>query len=98
MAIQIAIWSVEYPTFAYSGGDSVVQQLVTGYLGDVAPGGSWAPYFGVVALSAPGNQTLITTSVPELSSWAMMLFGFAGLGFAGFHRKSKERLALTAAQ
>ena len=98
MAIQVAIWSVEYPGFTYSGGDSVVQQLVTDYLGDVAPGGSWAPYLGVVALSEPGNQTLITTSVPELSTWAMMLLGFAGLGFVGVRRESKERLPLSAAQ
>jgi hypothetical protein len=26
------------------------------------------------------------TAVPELSTWAMMLVGFAGLGFAGYRR------------
>jgi hypothetical protein len=25
-------------------------------------------------------------SIPELSTWAMMLVGFAGLGFAGYRR------------
>ena len=29
-----------------------------------------------------------TTAVPELSTWAMMLLGFAGLGFAGFRRSA----------
>ena len=31
-------------------------------------------------------------SVPESSTWAMMLIGFAGLGYAGFRRASKARL------
>jgi len=30
------------------------------------------------------------TGVPELSTWALMLMGFAGLGFAG-HRRAKNR-------
>ena len=103
MAIQIAIWSVEYPRFSYTGGDGVVQQLVSDYVGQVE-NGYWAPYFNVIALSAPGdegllaNQTLITTSVPELSSWAMMLLGFAGLGFAGVRRESKGRRPLSSAR
>ena len=31
--------------------------------------------------------------VPEPSTWAMMLLGFAGLGFAGYRRGSKARPA-----
>jgi hypothetical protein len=35
----------------------------------------------------------ITTSVPEPSTWAMMLLGFAGLGYAAFRRSNgKSRL------
>ena len=34
------------------------------------------------------NFTLIIGEVPEPSTWAMMLLGFAGLGFAGY-RKSR---------
>jgi hypothetical protein len=30
------------------------------------------------------------TSVPEPSTWAMMLFGFAGLGYAGYRRATKR--------
>jgi hypothetical protein len=30
------------------------------------------------------NVTLSTGAVPELSTWVMMLMGFAGLGFAGY--------------
>jgi hypothetical protein len=29
-------------------------------------------------------------AIPELSTWAMMLAGFAGLGFAGYRRAKKE--------
>jgi hypothetical protein len=32
----------------------------------------------------------VTVTVPEPSTWAMMLLGFAGLGFAGFRRSRKD--------
>ena len=28
-------------------------------------------------------------TIPELSTWAMMLFGFGGLGFATYRRRQK---------
>jgi hypothetical protein len=34
----------------------------------------------------------ITTSVPEPSTWAMMLIGFAGLGYAGYRTSRRPRL------
>jgi hypothetical protein len=37
------------------------------------------------------------SSVPEPSTWAMMLVGFAGLGFAGFRKGRGARTALSAA-
>ena len=41
------------------------------------------------------NTGLITSGVPEPSTWAMMLLGFAGLGYAGFKRTRKSpRFAL----
>jgi hypothetical protein len=33
-------------------------------------------------------------STPEPSTWAMMLIGFAGLGFAGYHRAREHRAAV----
>jgi PEP-CTERM motif len=44
------------------------------------------------------NNAFITASiqtavVPEPSTWAMMMLGFAGLGYAGF-RRAKHPLAL----
>ena len=49
-------------------------------------GGDPAPTF---------NETFSLTGalVPELSTWAMMLLGFAGLSYAGLRRARKMRIA-----
>jgi hypothetical protein len=53
-----------------------------------------------VTANAPGSDivnnrfTLPTTSVPEPSTWAMMLLGFAGLGYAGYRRARGSHAAL----
>ena len=39
-------------------------------------------------LAASGSIT-----APELSTWAMLILGFVGLGYAGFRRSAKGRLA-----
>jgi hypothetical protein len=36
------------------------------------------------------GETGALTAVPEASTWAMMLVGFAGLGFAGFYRSRRS--------
>jgi hypothetical protein len=38
-------------------------------------------------------QIAATSGVPEPSTWAMMLLGFAGLSFAGHRRSQRTRLA-----
>ena len=35
----------------------------------------------------------LPSSAPEASTWAMMLAGFAGLGFVGFRRSRKQPIA-----
>jgi hypothetical protein len=35
------------------------------------------------------GANVITTAVPEPSTWAMMILGFAGVGFMAYRRKSK---------
>jgi hypothetical protein len=46
----------------------------------------------------PSYNTLdyvsVTSNVPEPSTWAMMLVGFAGLGFAGFRARRTEIAAI----
>jgi PEP-CTERM motif len=44
--------------------------------------------------SFTGTMTPVTVSVPEPSTWTMMLLGFAGLGYAGYRHRRK--LAVTA--
>jgi hypothetical protein len=64
--------------FYITGGTAVnIYHDVPGYYEQASDGG-----FG-----GPGIFTL--TAVPEPSTWAMMLLGFAGLGFAGYRRTRK---------
>jgi len=46
-----------------------------------------------------GNEitNVSLSAVPEPATWAMMLLGFAGLGFAGFRRAKNGRAAFVAA-
>jgi hypothetical protein len=48
------------------------------------------------SIGCTGPSCVITGSVPELSTWGMMLLGFAGLGFLGY-RKSRRQSAMIAA-
>jgi PEP-CTERM motif len=41
----------------------------------------------------PGVNLSLTTAVPEPSTWAMMILGFAGVGFMAYRRSSKPRLS-----
>jgi hypothetical protein len=62
-------------------------------------------YFGgagdLNALFGPGDagnfysydEPVALTAAPELSTWAMTLLGFAGLGFAGYRRAKNDRAA-----
>jgi hypothetical protein len=43
----------------------------------------------------PTDESLtisVTSGVPEPSTWAMMILGFAGVGFMAYRRKSKQEL------
>jgi hypothetical protein len=42
-----------------------------------------------VTFSASGDPIAISSAVPELSTWAMMILGFAGAGFMAYRRKSR---------
>jgi hypothetical protein len=33
-------------------------------------------------------------AVPEPSTWAMLMLGFTGLGYAAFRRSAKDRLSV----
>ena len=44
---------------------------------------------GTLKLAIDGNVTALAP-VPEPSTWAMLLLGFAGLGYAGFRPTGKS--------
>ena len=53
--------------------------------------------FTTVTFATTGNAFEFTlASVPEPSTWAMMLLGFAGLGFAGWRAQQKKSAAFAA--
>jgi hypothetical protein len=47
-------------------------------------------------VESTSDSIKIPVPVPEPSTWAMMLLGFAGLGFAGYRHARRARLALAA--
>jgi hypothetical protein len=52
--------------------------------------------FADVTLSSV-TTSVVATGVPEPSTWALMLLGFAGLGFAGYRRALNSTTTLVAA-
>jgi hypothetical protein len=54
------------------------------YLGNIVP--SVSAVSGL-AIYYPVTDRLVSASAPEPSTWAMMLIGFAGLGFAGYRAR-----------
>jgi hypothetical protein len=58
-----------------------------------------APGTGSTQASVPESgvseiaSAAATPGVPQLSTWAMMLLGFAGLGFVGYRRATRARAA-----
>jgi hypothetical protein len=49
------------------------------------------------ALNSNGTITATVAAVPEPSTWAMMVLGFAGVGFIAYRRRKDSTLGLTAA-
>jgi hypothetical protein len=47
-------------------------------------------------ITGSGTYSTTFTLIPEPSTWAMMLIGFAGLGYAAFRRRAKRDPAVSA--
>jgi PEP-CTERM motif len=68
----------------------------TGNLHIFTDANSYAETFDATLVDLAGNSDSIVvfgpTAVPEPSTWAMLLLGFAGIGFMAYRRKSKPAL------
>ena len=94
-AAELAIWATEYNTSATGFADIAIQNdynsLIadtfanTGYARVLIPAGNWPNDTSLSQMMVVGTSS----TVPEPSTWAMMLLGFAGLGLAGY-RKSRR--------
>ena len=56
----------------------------------VLPAGSYTLTGVYVEAQGAPAALQFTTAVPEPSTWAMMIFGFIGVGFMSYRRKSKD--------
>ena len=96
VAAQGAIWSLAYGETATST-DATVETDITNLLNaQYSNNGLWAEALVPQGEDWPTNpgasQELVTGAlVPESSTWAMMLLGFAGLGFAGYRSSRNSR-------
>jgi hypothetical protein len=73
-------------TLTFATTPASLDQLGIGFSGFAADGSSSATISGI-SLSTDGT---VTSAVPEPSTWAMMVLGFAGLGFMSY-RKSRRK-------
>ena len=67
-----------------SGADLFVVNFATNTIGEYTTSG--APVNPTLISGLNGPQDLAISGVPEASTWAMALTGFAALAFAGFRR------------
>ena len=67
-------------------------QSATGYYGSASLSLSKGVDYGYVDANIT-SVTVTASAVPEPSTWAMMLLGFAGLGYAAYRKTKTERTA-----
>jgi hypothetical protein len=96
--LQGAIWTIEYNLNGNSltvDGGATVNALIAG---DIAYATAHPASFSTALFPGAGGQAFgygqgFTPGVPEPASWAMMLAGFAGLGFFGYRRNKASTFA-----
>jgi hypothetical protein len=76
------------------GGGKVVDLFNNG-IGFGPPGATFGVAVATADVSLDYVANGVTASTPESSTWAMMILGFAGLGFAGYRASRKTATAAT---
>jgi len=78
----------------YVGGGDYVRAIADPYI-QINQNFANAGQFTFIESAGVVNSPV--AAVPEASTWAMLLLGFGGLGFAGYRRTGKNRKALASA-
>jgi hypothetical protein len=94
------ITCIGVPPGGYLDSYGILFTLADGNLLDLYSNGGNAPGdYGVIVWTDAGKDFTsaggLSLTAPEPSTWAMMVVGFAGLGFAG-HRKARKAAAIAA--
>jgi PEP-CTERM motif len=92
------ITCIGVPPGGYFDDYGVLFTLANGDLVDLYSNGGNAPGdYGVVVWADGAKDTTseggLSLTAPEPSTWAMMIIGFAGLGFAGYRKSQKTVIA-----
>jgi hypothetical protein len=83
---------IDHATLTYSPA-----AYTASFVDTLGPGDYTVEITGTINSKKLGVGGTVTTSgVPEPSTWAMLLLGFVGLGYAAFRRKGKDNMAVSA--
>src|SRR5262249_55069502 len=93
--VHLGLTPAQYTTLTGNSSFVVLSPLPVTLFGNPV-GTSFPGNNNLLIFSALNNNTgtlVVSSAVPELSTWAMMLIGFAGIGFAAYRRAKKAALA-----
>jgi choice-of-anchor C domain-containing protein len=99
--VDVSIGAIEDPLFTYTTGANSHTDMnyVWETLSFTTGGPTTLTFASEDAFSSPYGPVIggvAVTAVPEPSTWAMMLPGFVGLGFAGYRRTRTSRATFVA--
>jgi hypothetical protein len=91
IAAQGAIWELEYGGPVTSSNATIQADIIS--LLDTTHDNGTGFAHGLISLQGDQGQ-ILPSAVPEPSTWAMMLLGFVGLGYAASRQKKRAAIAI----